>query len=126
MWQRILVATDGSAMAQRAETVGIETAECFGADLVFVHVVAEDGPRDDEYDGLAQALGAIGPVQVGSVHQENLAESVAQATGAQGVETHRDALRAFGDCVLKRAAERRASKPKPRWGPATPPKRFVT
>ena len=105
MWQRILVATDGSEKARKAEAAGIETARRFGADILFVHAVM-DAPSDTEYGGIEEALRAMGPQPLGSLHPENLVEGVAQATGKQDLETPHEALHAFGHRLLEQAAER--------------------
>ena len=105
MFNRILVATDGSENARRAETAGNELASAVGANLVFVHTVV-DRPSETEVSGMAEVFHAIGPQPFAPLHMENLVEQVAQATGAEHIYNHQDALRELGERLLHRASER--------------------
>lgn len=56
MFRKILVPTDGSTHAAKAETIGIDLAEKYGAELVFVSVV-EDGSLSQTQRQLARDKG---------------------------------------------------------------------
>lgn len=105
MIERVLVATDGSDNARRAEAVGNELAAAIGANLVIAHSVV-DRPSDDEIGGIAEVISGLGPQPFAPLHMDNLVEQVTQATGADHIRTHHDALRELGEHLLRRAAER--------------------
>ncbi len=105
MWQRIMVATDGTAHALQAEHAGAEIARRFEAELVLVHAVIEQ-PTDEEFDGMARVLQEVHPQLAAPLHPDKLARQVAEATGEQHLQSHAEAVRAFGDHLLERASTR--------------------
>jgi nucleotide-binding universal stress UspA family protein len=105
MLHRIVVATDGSANARRAEVAAGELAAATGANLVIAHSVVER-PSDEELGGLAEVMRAIGPQPFAPLHMDNLVEQVTRATGAEHIYNHQDALREIGERLLYRASQR--------------------
>jgi nucleotide-binding universal stress UspA family protein len=86
MYQRILVATDGSTLARKAVKGAIELAAALGASLVAVHVV----PRypTSYFEGAV----ALRPEEIGRIerqwaeHGQAVADKVRAAAQARGVE----------------------------------------
>lgn len=103
--ERILVATDGSDTARRAEATARELAVGQGASLLLVHAVIDE-PTDADLTGMAGVMRDLGPQRTASLHVENVAKHVAQSTGQEGIYTQADALRALGERVLEQAADR--------------------
>ena len=105
MVKRILVATDGSENARRAEDVANEIAAGLGASVLLVHAVV-DTPTDEDLTGMADVMRQLGPQRTASLHVENLAKHVSESTGVEGVHTKADAMRTLGERLLENAAER--------------------
>ncbi len=109
MYERILVATDDSRLARKAEKAAIELAATTGADLVVLHVVP-DYPMS-HFDGMV----AISPQDVarieGRVHASGqavidrvVAAAAKQDVKARGVLAQSDRV---SDAVLRTARKHR-------------------
>lgn len=59
MYQRILIATDGSECSQKATQYGLELAQALKAEVTFLHAVGEISHRPGSAMPLAEALGLI-------------------------------------------------------------------
>jgi nucleotide-binding universal stress UspA family protein len=105
MLARILVPTDGSENAQRAERLGAEIAARFGAELLLAHAVVER-PDPHELSEIGRVMQSIGPQSLAPLHMDNLVEMVSKATRAERVHSRGEAMRALGDHMLQRAEER--------------------
>lgn len=105
MWQRILVATDGTAHALQAEYAGAEIARRFEAELVLAHTVIEQ-PTDEEFDGMARVLQEVHPQLAAPLHPDRLAQQVGEATGDRDLRSQEEAVHAFGNHLLERASAR--------------------
>ena len=105
MLNRILVPTDGSANAQKAERLGAAIAARFGARLLLAHAVVEE-PTEHEVSEIGRVMEAIGPQPLAPLHMDNLVEQVARGTQAGGIQSKRDAMRELGAQMLKRAETR--------------------
>ena len=103
MLTRILVATDGSEVADRAVRLGAEIAARFDAELVLVNVLVEE-PTRHEIGAMDQLMGGLGPQQVAPLHMDSLMETMNRRSDATPVTSHAEALHQIATHVLERAA----------------------
>ncbi len=104
MMQRILIATDGSENARRAEALGSRIASCFGAQVLLAHVQAEELSESD-VRGMAQMWQQVGPQPFGVLHMDDLVQHVGSTPGRQHVDTRDKALQEIGKHILEKASE---------------------
>lgn len=105
MLNRVLVATDGSETAQRAEALGGEIARRFGATLLLAHAAVEE-PSEAELGAIGQVMQDMGPQPFAPLHPDNVVQQVGSASWAHEVRTRRDAMRELGRQMLRHAEER--------------------
>ncbi|MFW5969705.1 MAG: universal stress protein [Halofilum sp. (in: g-proteobacteria)] len=102
MLEHILIATDGSENARRAEALGSAIAYRFGAQVLFVHVQAE-APSEVDIRGMAEVWQEVGPQPFGVLHMDDLIQHVGSMPGLEHVDTREKALREIGNHVLENA-----------------------
>lgn len=104
MVERVLIATDGSDNAQRAESLGNRIACCFGAQVLFAYVQVEE-PSDNDVRGMAEMWQQVGPQPFAVLHMDDLVQHVASTPGREHVDTRDQALQEVGQHVLERASQ---------------------
>ncbi|MDZ7749228.1 MAG: universal stress protein [Halofilum sp. (in: g-proteobacteria)] len=102
MLNKVLIATDGSANAQRSVELGSGIAACFGAGVTIVHVeVAE--PSDRELSGMGALWDEVGPQPFGVLHMDELVERLGSTPGWEHANTRTGAMHEIGNRVLQHA-----------------------
>lgn len=104
MLQRILIATDGSENAQRAEALGSRIASCFGAQVLIAHVQTEELSESD-VRGMAHVWQQVGPQPFGVLHMDDLVQYVGSTPGREHVDTRDKALQEVGNQILEKASQ---------------------
>lgn len=104
MLQRILIATDGSENARRAEALGSRIASCFGARVLLAHVQAEELSESD-VRGMAGMWQEIGPEPFSVLRMDDLVRYVGSTPGREHVDTRDKALQEVGNHVLEMAGQ---------------------
>lgn len=86
MYQRILVATDGSTLSKKAVSNAIALAQLSGAELVALKVVPRY-PQSYFEGGIALAASEVARIEKQwTTHAQAVVDAVAKAAGAKGVK----------------------------------------
>ncbi|MEF8833965.1 MAG: universal stress protein [Halofilum sp. (in: g-proteobacteria)] len=105
MLEHILIATDGSENARRAEALGSGIASCFGARVLLAHVQVEE-PSDSDVRGMTEVWQQVGPQPFGVLHMDDIVQHVGSTPGREHVDTREKALQEIGNEVLENARQK--------------------